>query len=81
MLRMELYTEERFGVVYDALIGPVVGIGEQDRPIKRQVRWVDGKPVVLGGDVTSARAVVYAGLVVSTVTISRLTMGKFKLVC
>ena len=56
-------------VVYDALVGVVVGVGEQDVPVCRQRVGVDGEPVVLTGDEAAVCSFMDARLVVTTVTV------------
>lgn len=55
----------------NTFIGTIVGIGEEYRPIRWQRSGVDCKAMVLSGDETSLRVSVDAGLVVTTVTVSR----------
>lgn len=61
--------EQGLGVVDDALVGVVVGVGEEDVPVLRQRVRVDGKAVVLAGDEAAICPLVYAGLVVTTVPV------------
>lgn len=61
--------EQGLGVVYDALVGAVVGIGEEDVPVLRQRVRVDGKAVILAGDKAAICSLVYAGLIVTTVPV------------
>ena len=61
--------EERLCVVHDALAGLVVGVGEEDVPVRGQGQGVHSEAVVLAGDEAALRALVDAGLVVASVTI------------
>lgn len=61
--------EHGLRVVYDALAGVVVGVGEEDVPVFGQGVGVDGEPVVLTGDEAAVCSLVDAGLVVATVTV------------
>ena len=61
--------EERLCIVNNALICLVVLIREQYRPVCWQGIRIDGKAVVLSGDVAATSANVSARLVVSSVTI------------
>lgn len=67
--RVRALPEQRFGVVHDALIGVVVGVGEEDVPVLRQGVGVDGEAVVLTGDEAAVCPFVDARLVVATVTV------------
>lgn len=62
--------EQRFRVVYNALIGLVIGIGEEDVPVRWQSLGVDSEAMVLTGDEATACSFMEAWLVVATVTIS-----------
>ena len=53
----------------DTLIGFVIFIGEENRPIRRQGRCVDSKPVVLCCDEAPPSRGVGTRLIVTTVTI------------
>lgn len=55
--------------MYDALVGVVIGVGEEDVPVFRQCGGVDGKPVILAGDEAALCSLVYARLVVTTVPV------------
>lgn len=55
--------------MYDALVGVVVGVGEEDVPALRQRVRVDGEAVILAGDEAAICSLVYAGLVVTTVPV------------
>lgn len=61
--------EQGLGVVHDALVGVVVSVGEEDVPVLRQRVRVDGEAVILAGDEAAVRSLVYAGLVMTTVTV------------
>lgn len=56
--------------MHDALVGVIVGVGEEDVPAFRQRVGVDGETVVLAGDEAAVRPTVDARLVVATVAIS-----------
>ena len=55
--------------MYYALVGTVVGIGEQRQPIRWQSGDVDSKPMVLSGDGTPPTVSMETRLVVPTITI------------
>lgn len=55
--------------MHDALVGFIVGIGEEDVPAFRKTVGVDGEAVVLTGDEAAVGALVDARLVVATVSI------------
>lgn len=55
--------------MYDALVGVVIGVGEEDVPVLRQCGGVDGKSVILAGDEAALCSLVYARLVVTTVPV------------
>lgn len=61
--------EQGFCVVYDALVGVVVGVGEEDVPVLRQWGGVYSKAVILAGDEAAICRLVYARLVVTTVPV------------
>lgn len=61
--------EDGLCVVYDALIGVIVGVGEEDVPAFGQRVGVDGEPVVLAGDEAAVGSLVDARLVVAAVTV------------
>lgn len=61
--------EDGLGVVHDALVGVIVGVGEEDVPSVGQRVGVDGEAVVLAGDEAAVRPVVNARLVVATVAV------------
>jgi len=63
--------EQGFGVVHDALIGLIIGVGEEDVPVFGQGAGVDGEAVVLTGDEASIRSLMDARLVMATVTIPK----------
>lgn len=63
--------EHGFCVVHDALVGVIVGVGEEDVPVLGQGVGVDGEPVVLTGDEAAICSLMDARLVVSTVTVSK----------
>lgn len=71
--------EEGFCFVYDALVGVVVGVGEEHVPLVRQGVWVDSEAVVLTGDEAATCPVVDARLVVATVTIPEKRANKIKI--
>lgn len=62
--------EDGLCVVHDALIGVIVGVGEEDVPAFGQRVRVDGEPMVLAGDEAAVGSLVDAGLVVAAVTVS-----------
>lgn len=55
--------------MYDALVGMIIGVGEEDIPVFRQRVGVDSEPVVLTGDEAATCSLVDARLVVATVTV------------
>lgn len=55
--------------MYDALVGVVVGVGEEDVPVLRQCVRVDREAVVLTGDEAAFCSLVDARLVMATVTV------------
>lgn len=55
--------------MHDALVGVVIGVGEEDVPVLGQGVGVDGEPVVLTGDEAAVCSLVDARLVVATVTV------------
>lgn len=57
--RVELRAEERLVLVPDALVSPVVHVGEQRMPALAELCVVDRKAVVLGGDVALVRQAVH----------------------
>ena len=57
-----------------SLVGVVIGIGEENGPIRWQGSDISGKTVILSCDEASLAVVMDTGLVVATVTIS--TMEK-----
>lgn len=61
--------EQGLRVVYDALVGMIVGVGEENVPVFGHSVWVDGEPVVLTGDEAAICPLVDAWLVVATVTV------------
>lgn len=61
--------EQGLCVVYDALVGMIIGVGKEDIPVLRQGVGVDGEPVVLTGDEAALCSLVDARLVVATVTV------------
>lgn len=61
--------EDGLCIVYDALIGVIVGVGEEDVPAFGQRVGVDGEPMVLAGDEAAVGSLVDAWLVVAAVTI------------
>lgn len=61
--------EDGLGVVYDALVGVIVGVGEEDVPAIGQRVRVDGEAVILAGDEAAVRPLVDARLVVATVAV------------
>lgn len=61
--------EDGLGAVHDALVGVIVGVGEEDVPAIGQRVGVDGEAVVLAGDEAAVRPIVDARLVVATVAI------------
>lgn len=61
--------EDGLGVVHDALVGVIVGVGEEDVPAVGQRVGVDSKAMVLAGDETAVRPVVDARLVVAAVAV------------
>lgn len=63
-------------VVYDALIGVIVGVGKEDVPVSGQGVRVDSEAVVLTGDEAAIGSLVDARLVVATVTVPEREAGK-----
>lgn len=61
--------EDGLGVVHDALVGVIVGVGEEDVPAVGQRVGVDGEAVVLAGDEAAVRPLVDARLVVAAVAV------------
>lgn len=53
----------------DALVGVVVGVGEEDVPVLWEGLQVHGKAVILAGDEAAVGSRVYAGLVVTAVPV------------
>lgn len=56
--------------MHDALVGVVVGVGEQDVPVWRQSLRVDREAVVLARDEAAVRSFVDTRLVVASVSVS-----------
>lgn len=69
MLGVELDGEYRTRAVHNPLVGFVVLIREENRPIRRQSIRVDSETVVLCRDEASSSCGVSARLIVSTVTV------------
>ena len=68
--------EQGMHVVYDALVGVVIGVGEEDVPVRGERVGVHSEAVVLTGDEAAICSVVDAGLVVASVTVpERRTSG------
>lgn len=61
--------EDGLAVVHDALVGVIVGVGEEDVPAAGQRVGVDGEAVVLAGDEAAVRPLVDARLVVAAVAV------------
>lgn len=55
--------------MHDALVGVVVGVGEEDVPAGGQRVGVDGEAVVLAGDEAAVRPLVDARLVVAAIAV------------
>ena len=55
--------------MHDALAGVVIGVGEQDVPVRGQGQWVHSEAVVLAGDEAALGALVDTGLVVASVPV------------
>ena len=69
MLGVELDGKYRTRVVNNPLVGFVVLVGEENRPITRQALRVDSKAVVLCRDEASPSRCVSTRLIMTTVTI------------
>ncbi len=69
MLRMELNTENWATVVNNSLIGAIIFIGEQDRPIRRQSGRINSKPMVLSSNKAPISSRMSTGLIVTSVSI------------
>ena len=69
-LRVKLDTKVWLPCMYYSLIGPIIGIGEQNWPIRWQRVSVNCKTMILCCYETPLWWLVYARLIVSTVTIS-----------
>ena len=66
---MQDIPEERFGGVDDALVGLVVGVGEEGGPALRQGAGVHSKAVVLGRDEAPQAVLVHTWLVVASISV------------
>ena len=74
---MKLNAEYRTTVVHDSLVGPVVLVGEEDRPVFRQCGGFKRKAVILGGDEAALGGGVGTGLIVTSVSIPEAWGGAF----
>ena len=70
-----LIPEERFGGMNDALVGLVIGVGEEWAPAIRQSAGIHSKAMVLGGDVAAQAVFIHAWLVVATIAVPDNTSG------
>ena len=70
-----LIPEERFGGMNDALVGLVIGVGEEWAPAIRQSAGIHRKAMVLGGDVAAQAVFIHAWLVVATIAVPDNTSG------
>lgn len=70
---MELDTKEGPAVMNDTFIGFIISVGEKWTPSLRHSLLINCKAMVLAGYVASYTVFIYAGLVMSSVTISELT--------
>src|SRR4029453_13497542 len=65
---MKLDTHERAGAMADALVSPVIGVGEPRLPTRRQRLAVDRITVILRGDVAAIRSHLFARLVLAAMS-------------
>ena len=75
VLRMELHGEEGLALVDYALVGAVVGVGEELAPAGRHGVRADRVAVVLRGHVAAASALQPTGLIVTSVTVPGIKRG------
>lgn len=70
-----LIPEERFGGMNDALVGLVIGVGEEWAPAIGQSAGIHSEAMVLGGDVAAQAVFIHAWLVVATIAVPDNTSG------